>query len=40
MAASRRLYRGLNQITTVLDPARCDRRRRLIQAEADVHAAL
>ncbi|MFI8280040.1 hypothetical protein ACIGBH_35080 [Streptomyces sp. NPDC085929] len=39
-AASRRLYRGLDRITTVLDPARCDRRRRLGQAEADIHSAV
>ncbi|KNB50383.1 hypothetical protein AC230_00815 [Streptomyces caatingaensis] len=39
VAASRRLYRGLDRITTVLDPARCDRRRRLPQADADAHAA-
>ncbi|MFI7354798.1 hypothetical protein ACIBTP_12705 [Streptomyces avidinii] len=40
IAASRRLYRGLDRITTVLDPARCDRRRRLGQAEADIHSAV
>ncbi|MFJ4435193.1 hypothetical protein [Streptomyces sp. NPDC088923] len=39
IAASRRLYRGLDRITTALDPARCDRRRRLGQAEADIHSA-
>ncbi|MFI6286109.1 hypothetical protein ACIBCM_15340 [Streptomyces sp. NPDC051018] len=40
IAASRRLYRGLDRITTMLDPARCDRRRRLDQAEADIHSAV
>ncbi|GAA1899666.1 hypothetical protein [Streptantibioticus ferralitis] len=40
IAASRRLYRGMNRITTALDPARCDRRRRLPQADADAFAAL
>ncbi|MBD3579206.1 hypothetical protein ICJ52_23635 [Streptomyces sp. KD18] len=40
IAASRRLYRGLDRITTMLDPARCDRRRRLTQAEADIHSAV
>ncbi|MFI9617251.1 hypothetical protein ACIHCM_37360 [Streptomyces sp. NPDC052023] len=40
IAASRRLYRGLDRITTLLDPARCDWRRRLVQADADVHSAL
>ncbi|MGW6459130.1 hypothetical protein ACWF94_24945 [Streptomyces sp. NPDC055078] len=40
IAASRRLYRGLDRITTMLDPTRCDRRRRLTQAEADIHSAV
>ncbi|MFE9659050.1 hypothetical protein [Streptomyces sp. NPDC005955] len=39
IAASRRLYRGLDRITSALDPARCDRRRRLPQADANAHAA-
>ncbi|MFJ4921166.1 hypothetical protein [Streptomyces sp. NPDC088725] len=38
IAASRRLYRGFNRITTVLDPARCDRRSRLAQSVADAYA--
>ncbi|WP_086860746.1 hypothetical protein, partial [Streptomyces milbemycinicus] len=38
IAASRRLYRGFDRITTVLDPARCDRRTRLPQDIADDHA--
>ncbi|MGW3511866.1 hypothetical protein [Streptomyces sp. NPDC000994] len=38
VAASRRLYRGFDRITTVLDPARCDRRSRLPQDIADDHA--
>jgi len=37
IAASRRLYRGWDRITTVLDPARCDRRSRLPQADADAY---
>ncbi|WP_280890217.1 hypothetical protein [Streptomyces sp. LBL] len=37
-AASRRLYRGFDRITTVLDPARCDRRSRLPQEIADAYA--
>lgn len=40
IASSKRLYRGLNAITTVLDPARHDRRSRLPQRHADFHAAL
>ncbi|MDX3854169.1 hypothetical protein [Streptomyces sp. AK02-01A] len=38
IAASRRLYRGWDRITTVLDPARCDRRSRLPQSTADAYA--
>ncbi|MET8178507.1 hypothetical protein [Streptomyces sp. NPDC005336] len=38
IAASRRLYRGWDRITTVLDPARCDRRSRLPQGAADAYA--
>lgn len=38
IAASRRLYRGFDRITTVLDPARCDRRSRLPQEAADAYA--
>ncbi|MDK1348086.1 hypothetical protein QNO09_33360 [Streptomyces sp. 378] len=38
IAASRRLYRGFDRITTVLDPARCDRRSRLPQDIADAYA--
>ncbi|MEU5102055.1 hypothetical protein AB0H07_07150 [Streptomyces sp. NPDC021354] len=38
IAASRRLYRGFDRITTVLDPARCDRRSRPAQDVADEHA--
>ncbi|ANP56717.1 hypothetical protein J2Z21_009828 [Streptomyces griseochromogenes] len=38
IAASRRLYRGFNRITTVLDPARCNRRSRLPQPVADAYA--
>ncbi|MET8983806.1 hypothetical protein ABZX85_50450 [Streptomyces sp. NPDC004539] len=38
IAASRRLYRGFDRITTVLDPARCDRRSRLPQDVADAYA--
>ncbi|WP_042176178.1 hypothetical protein [Streptomyces sp. NBRC 110035] len=37
VAASRRLYRGFDRITTVLDPARCDRRSRLPQDIADAY---
>ncbi len=37
IAASRRLYRGFDRITTLLDPARCDRRSRLPQDIADGH---
>uniref|UniRef100_A0AAU2VTR7 Transposase n=1 Tax=Streptomyces sp. NBC_00008 TaxID=2903610 RepID=A0AAU2VTR7_9ACTN len=40
IASSKRLYRGLNAITTALDPARYDRRSRLPQRHADFHAAL
>ncbi|MFC5959198.1 hypothetical protein ACFP51_33670 [Streptomyces pratens] len=40
IAASRRLYRGFDRITTALDPARCDRRSRLPQDIADDHARL
>jgi len=39
IAASRRLYRALDRITTVLDPARCDRRTRLPLDEATAIAA-
>lgn len=39
VAASRRLYRGLDRITTLLDPARCDRRRRLPLPDAEALAA-
>ncbi|WP_338897764.1 hypothetical protein WBG99_21000 [Streptomyces sp. TG1A-60] len=38
IAASRRLYRGFDRITTVLDPARCDRRSRLPLDIAATHA--
>ncbi|QKV92954.1 hypothetical protein HUT19_15290 [Streptomyces sp. NA02950] len=38
IAASRRLYRGWDRITTVLDPARCDRRARLSLADAEAYA--
>lgn len=34
LAFSRRIYRAFNRITTVLDPARADRRRRLPMGEA------
>ncbi|MEU5190438.1 hypothetical protein AB0G83_25330 [Streptomyces klenkii] len=39
IAASRRLYRGLDRITTALDPARCDRRKRLPLHEAEALTA-
>ncbi|MFF4158371.1 hypothetical protein [Streptomyces sp. NPDC001678] len=39
IATSRCLYRGLDRITTVLDPARCDRRKRLPLHEAEAIAA-
>ncbi|KUN06964.1 hypothetical protein AQI95_11950 [Streptomyces yokosukanensis] len=38
IAASRRLYRGFDRITTVLDPARCNRRSRLPQEIAEAYA--
>ncbi|MGW0825155.1 hypothetical protein [Streptomyces sp. NPDC002845] len=38
IAASRRLYRGFDRITTVLDPARCNRRSRLPREIADAYA--
>ncbi|MET7300371.1 hypothetical protein [Embleya sp. NPDC005575] len=40
IASSRRLYRAVDRITTALDPARCDRRRRLPRHEADAVAAV
>ncbi|MEV6500011.1 hypothetical protein [Streptomyces prunicolor] len=40
IASSKRLYRGLDTITTVLDPVRHDRRSRLPQRHADFHAAI
>ncbi|MGA4841381.1 hypothetical protein [Streptomyces sp. G45] len=40
VASSRRLYRGLEAITTVMDPARHDRRARLHQRHGDFVAAL
>ncbi|MFJ7910059.1 hypothetical protein [Kitasatospora sp. NPDC096204] len=39
IAFSRRLYRSFDRLTTALDPARCDRRRRLPLAEAGEYAA-
>ena len=39
IAFCRRVYRSFDRLTTALDPARCDRRRRLPQALADAHAA-
>ncbi|WP_406510945.1 hypothetical protein [Streptomyces sp. NBC_00212] len=38
-AFSRRLYRAFDRVTTALDPARCDRRRRLGLDQAAVFAA-
>ncbi|MFJ9521809.1 hypothetical protein ACIRPK_26595 [Kitasatospora sp. NPDC101801] len=38
-AFSRRVYRSFDRLTTALDPARIDRRRRLPLAEAAAHAA-
>ncbi|MEU9490090.1 hypothetical protein AB0D83_41845 [Streptomyces decoyicus] len=38
IAGSRRLYRGLDRITTLLDPARCNRRSRLPMDMADAYA--
>ncbi|MEX2973079.1 hypothetical protein [Streptomyces sp. C184] len=38
IAASRRLYRGFDRITTLLDPARCNRRSRLPLDIADAYA--
>jgi hypothetical protein len=38
IVSSRRLYRGWDRITTVLDPARCDRRSRLPLDVADAYA--
>ncbi|MGW7618213.1 hypothetical protein ACWGLG_20685 [Streptomyces antimycoticus] len=38
IAASRRLSRGFDRITALLDPARCDRRSRLPQEIADAYA--
>ncbi|MEV0530164.1 hypothetical protein AB0I66_42850 [Streptomyces sp. NPDC050439] len=38
-ALSRRIYRAFDRVTTVLDPARCDRRRRLPLGEAARFAA-
>ncbi|GHA12406.1 hypothetical protein GCM10010329_39300 [Streptomyces spiroverticillatus] len=38
-ALSRRVYRSFDRVTSVLDPARCDRRRRLPLPEAAVFAA-
>ncbi|MEU0524511.1 hypothetical protein [Streptomyces niveus] len=40
IASSRRLYRALDAITTVLDPVRHDRRSRLPLRHADFHIAL
>jgi len=40
IASSKRLYRGLDTITTVLDPVRHDRRSRLPLRHADFHAAI
>ncbi|WP_405771996.1 hypothetical protein [Streptomyces sp. NBC_01538] len=40
IASSKRLYRGLDALTTVLDPVRHDRRSRLPQRHADFHAAI
>ncbi|MFJ2440682.1 hypothetical protein ACIOWG_09510 [Streptomyces sp. NPDC087658] len=40
IASSKRLYRGLDTITTALDPVRHDRRSRLPQRHADFHAAI
>ncbi|WP_158709006.1 hypothetical protein [Streptomyces sp. NRRL S-920] len=38
-ALSRRVYRSFDRVTSVLDPARCNRRRRLPLTEAAVFAA-
>ncbi|WP_371598284.1 hypothetical protein [Streptomyces sp. NBC_00564] len=40
IASSKRLYRGLDAITTVLDPVRHNRRSRLPLRHADFHAAI
>jgi len=39
LALSRRVYRAFDRVTTALDPARCDRRRRLPLDEAAAFAA-
>jgi hypothetical protein len=39
IAFSRRVYRSFDRLTSVLDPHRCDRRRRLPRAEAALAAA-
>lgn len=40
IASSKRIYRGLDAVTTALDPVRHDRRSRLPQRHADFHAAI
>ncbi|MCH0559174.1 hypothetical protein [Streptomyces sp. MUM 16J] len=39
LALSRRIYRSFDRVTTALDPARCDRRRRLPLDQAEPFAA-